>query len=550
MKNILFLTFNFYLFVHVFAQFGDSEPCHHNIHCPSWLNNIYKEKISRAVVKFNVIVNGSGNCRNCTGTLVRQWGIPANDQQPLILTAKHCIEGVDLSSAIFYFNYQSPDCDENSVPLNNRGTRCNIASYRYAVPGGATLVDQSSLPDFALLRLNNPIPPHFMPYYAGWTINPVQLTIGQNFTSIHHPAGDIKKVSRTNSISRLTFRLCLIPLPIYPFCLAYGIITSPFYYKIDFWSYGITEPGSSGCALFNSNERIIGMLAFNFHTQSFCLPTQFDNYSAFDMSWAINKGLRDALNPTNVLIGGCNGTEVECYQGDLRLKGEYFPARDYQPNNVIILRAENNIIAADAAAAGLPGVDSLTIHENADFTFNAGGSVILQPGFVAEMGSNFVAQAGVPCSANRQIPEEPEYISEAEYQALVEKSQQALAELQSYGITHENIMNYIQNSTTSEITNSEQILTQQTEKWLNPNVSELHLYPNPAQEVVKIRYSVVHGNSAKIIIYDMYMRVVEEVQVQEKAGITELNITHLPKGVYLCELQTSAQRLVQKLVKE
>jgi hypothetical protein len=68
--------------------------------------------------------------------------------------------------------------------------------------------------------------------------------------------------------------------------------------------------------------------------------------------------------------------------------------------------------------------------------------------------------------------------------------------------------------------------------------------------VVKIRYSVAHGNSAKIIIYDMYMRVVEEVQVQEKAGITELNITHLPKGVYLCELQTSAQRLVQKLVKE
>lgn len=59
---------------------------------------------------------------------------------------------------------------------------------------GATLIDESFINDIAILRINEPIPPHFKPFYSGWTALPFTSFSGA-FFDIHHAAGDIKKLA-------------------------------------------------------------------------------------------------------------------------------------------------------------------------------------------------------------------------------------------------------------------------------------------------------------------------------------------------------------------
>lgn len=66
-----------------------------------------------------------------------------------------------------------------------------VASARVQVSGGAALLYNNAALDALLLRLNNSAPSGSV--YAGWDSSVVSA--GSNFTVIHHPAGDVKKVS-------------------------------------------------------------------------------------------------------------------------------------------------------------------------------------------------------------------------------------------------------------------------------------------------------------------------------------------------------------------
>ncbi|MDR2968270.1 MAG: serine protease, partial [Tannerellaceae bacterium] len=213
-------------------DYGDSQSCNININCAQgqdWQN----EKNAVAMI----LVNGD---RVCTGSLINTT---ANDNRPLFLTADHCMEGLDaitdnsptLSYWSFYWHYESPDCT-NAQPAVIRST------------SGATLVANNSVSDFALLLLTED-PRNktgVTPYYLGWDRSGSAGTSG---VGIHHPRGDIKKISQTNKIVNNPNQINW----------AFSTLFPNMHWKVTFFN-GLMEGGSSGSPLINNNRQVIGQL--------------------------------------------------------------------------------------------------------------------------------------------------------------------------------------------------------------------------------------------------------------------------------------------------
>lgn len=243
------------------SLFGKSGDCNVNINCDS--NELW-QKLKYSVCK--ITYNGS----LCSGVLVNNTN---QDGKAYLLTANHCIDNfVDASSAIFYFNYESPTCE------NQDGTEDQSIS-------GSTLIASPPFKtlDFTLLELSVDPLPEYKPYYAGWSADIQNPT---STTSIHHPFGDVKKISKSFDGATIS---------------NYGDGYNEFtHWWIDAWDSGTTEDGSSGSPLFNQDGLIIGDLSggdanctFNFN----------DYYQQFSSSWEYFSDstyqLKCWLDPTN-----------------------------------------------------------------------------------------------------------------------------------------------------------------------------------------------------------------------------------------------------------
>jgi PKD repeat protein len=231
--------------------FGDAGSCNNNVNCPEgadWQDD------KRAVA----MILTSGGFRICSGALVNNV---RGDLTPYFLTANHCLGGEE--TWIFMFNYESPSC-------------ANIDGPTWMTVSGSTLRATNSYSDFALLELAEAPPDSYNVYFAGWSAvnSPASSAVG-----IHHPQGDIKKISFDYD----------------------PVVSEGVYWRIVQWDDGTTEPGSSGSPLFDSTtHRIIGQLCCG--TASCSSPTS-DYYGKFSLSW--NYGatpstrLKDWLDPDN-----------------------------------------------------------------------------------------------------------------------------------------------------------------------------------------------------------------------------------------------------------
>jgi hypothetical protein len=247
-----------------------ADECLVNINCPEG-DNWQKEK--RGVVKLLMRIGMSNY--ECSGSLVN------NTHQnciPYILTAFHCGDGAsanNLKQWIFYFGYEASTCNGTTGLLNKTSTGCTlIATDKW--DGYFTTTS-----DFFLIRLNKSVPNSYQPYYNGWTLVDTAATEG---VGIHHPQGDIKKISTftTKLSNHINF---------------WGVVWSS-----TVTNHSITEPGSSGSPLFNSNKEIIGTLTSGL---SFCdKPEGKDVYGKFNIHWDIagetpDKQLKAWLDPNN-----------------------------------------------------------------------------------------------------------------------------------------------------------------------------------------------------------------------------------------------------------
>lgn len=231
------------------ARLNEAGRCNVDVQCSTAM-----DPLRNAVARMSYIDNGTGYL--CTGTLINNTGA---DPTPYFLTANHCIQNQTTASTLqTYWFYQSAYC--NATALSPR---------MHTLRGGAKLLFNSFTPDISLLRLNEPPPAGAM--FAAWDNAPIP--VGDAITGIHHPSGDMQKIS----LGRITdYKNCR------PFD-AQGMTSCSShpngqYYEV-LWHQGITESGSSGSAIF-ANERVAGVLSSG---QSACYaPAGKDTYARLD----------------------------------------------------------------------------------------------------------------------------------------------------------------------------------------------------------------------------------------------------------------------------
>ena len=267
------------------GAFGQSGACEINVNCPVGLP-WQAEKNAVAMI----VVNGNALC---SGSLVNNT---AQDETPYFLTANHCYQAdQNVATWVFYFNYESSDCSgSDEVDNHSVSGSTHKANYGYS--------------DFALLELNSSVPQSYNPYFAGWDHSDDSTAV-TSAVGIHHPAGDIKKISFEND-----------PLS---FGHTFGGAAHEVW-NVTQWDAGVTEGGSSGSPLFDQNHRIIGQL---FGGGSACNGDQVnglgDSYGRFGVSWdgggTPDSRLKDWLDPQNTGVVSLPGYPQTTFNFDVML---------------------------------------------------------------------------------------------------------------------------------------------------------------------------------------------------------------------------------------
>lgn len=203
--------------------FGTSGNCNMNVNCTD--GTPWADQRNGAVM----LVSGSNGF--CSGSLINNT---MEDGKPYVLTANHCYSTP--TSWIFRFNWQAAGC-------SNPGISPSFSSL-----SGAVLRARRTPSDFCLVEItgglvNNSVPTSFNPYFSGWDNTGA---IPTSAVSIHHPDGDIKKISFDDD----------------PLVISQGMGSSePNSTWTLHWDRNTTtEGGSSGSPLFDQNHRIIGQL--------------------------------------------------------------------------------------------------------------------------------------------------------------------------------------------------------------------------------------------------------------------------------------------------
>ena len=278
------------------VEYGSSGSCQVNVNCQEgqeWQN----EKKAVALI----LVNGY---RYCTGSLINTT---ANDNRPLFLTANHCLGGwanndtnydaitkPNLDHYSFWWNYETPGCSNLANEPSHYST------------SGATVVANNPASDFALLSLTEDPKdnPNIKTYYLGWDRSG---NAGTGGVGIHHPCGDVKKIST------------YYDQPISTDYLSSTQNSSSSHWRV-IWNatstnHGTTEGGSSGSALLNNSRKIIGQLHGGYSScYNLYVP---DWYGKFSVSWTGNgavdnrRKLQPWLDPLNtgaIILGGIGST--------------------------------------------------------------------------------------------------------------------------------------------------------------------------------------------------------------------------------------------------
>ena len=246
-----------------YKGYQDAGSCNVNINCSEGKNF---SNVQRSVVRMLIPITNY-EAAWCTGTLINNTN---NDRTPYILSAAHCIEEVRNKSSFsqieFYFNYSYSGCSNvYKEPSYSTLTGCELLAYDQKYGYGDS--------DYMLLKLKNSIPKSFNAYWAGWSRDCIGIP---DCAGIHHPQGDVKKISTVNGK------------------------TQEIGYDENVWDYdthvmvrwkktsngfGITEGGSSGSGLFNSKQELIGTLSGG---ESSCYVSDYnkvDWYGRFDITY-------------------------------------------------------------------------------------------------------------------------------------------------------------------------------------------------------------------------------------------------------------------------
>lgn len=283
-------------------KINESDPCEVNINC-SPVGDAWQDE-KRGVARIYLVEGNQAGW--CSGSLINNT---AQDCKPYFLTALHC--GVSATAANmnqwkFYFRYEAAACTNPTAV----GT---LASY--FVTGCLRIADAAdgggnSGSDFLLVKLgnannentviNNLKSANLNAYWNGWNASTSPSTGG---VSIHHPAGDIKKISTFSGNTVST---------------QWGSATGS-HWRVTWTAnangHGVTEGGSSGSPLFDNTGNIIGTLTGG---SSYCTALSApDQYGKMAFHWTNNgttaiEQLKPWLDPANLNVLVFGGSADPC----------------------------------------------------------------------------------------------------------------------------------------------------------------------------------------------------------------------------------------------
>ncbi|MBE0641020.1 MAG: hypothetical protein IH599_03225, partial [Bacteroidales bacterium] len=214
-----------------------SGSCEVNVNCSPEGDQWQDEK--RGVARVQIKVGSQYFV--CSGSLVNNT---AQDCRPYFLMAEHCgpaVSAADLNLWVFYFDYEGLNCSSTS-PMTTSHTITG-AVKRASAPNNI-----GTRSDMLLLELNQSMPESWQAFYNGWNRSDTAASQG---VGIHHPAGDIKKISRYTS-------------PLTNFLGTHWEV----HWVATTNGHGVTEGGSSGSPIFDASGRIVGTLTGGFSSCS------------------------------------------------------------------------------------------------------------------------------------------------------------------------------------------------------------------------------------------------------------------------------------------
>ncbi len=270
-----------------------SESCEVDVNCS--YGDAWRDQI-RSVARY-YLTSDDGSQYLCTGALVNNT---AQDNTPYFLTAFHCFDAdengyignptAEAASMVLTWNYQATTCGGGvSEPSLEQSGASFRAGYCQS--------------DFVLVELDEVPLCEAEVYYAGWDRNSSAPSGG---VAIHHPGGDLKKISIEDA-----------PLSVSTYLSSkWPCIIDNYHLFVSDWDVGTTEGGSSGCPLFSPAKRIVGQLTGG-KPANVCDHPRYDYFGRFYNSWTgggtSSTRLRDWLDPLGT---GASTLDGQNYTGE------------------------------------------------------------------------------------------------------------------------------------------------------------------------------------------------------------------------------------------
>ena len=190
--------------------------CNIDVNCSTGLSDVVRDSVGKYIY-----TTAGGQSGACTGTMMNT---DPSSFIPYFLTARHCVSSqFETGSMEMFWFFQRTSCGGGQFSMVQQS-------------GGATLLSTAASNDHTMVELRNS-PPNGVGF-AGWSAATVNR--GAGVVGIHHPRGDLKKISFGEVLGFAPFSTG-------------GSINVPSSIEVQ-WSSGTTEPGSSGSGLFASTN--------------------------------------------------------------------------------------------------------------------------------------------------------------------------------------------------------------------------------------------------------------------------------------------------------
>lgn len=489
----------------------------------------------------------------CSGSLINttDWS-----RDPYVLTAAHCGFGAsssDLNQWIFYFNYEAPSCNGTTGPQNQTITGASLKAWDHF--SSIENIDDS---DFYLVLLNSNVPSGYNPYYNGWDRRDVP---GDDGVSIHHPNGDIKKISTYDQMVSSTFW------------------TGKPTHWMNWWietenGRSITQGGSSGSPIFNQDKRIIGDLTGGYASNSCDNPSP-SFYGKIYWSWdkagtSAAFRLKDWLDPIESEDTVCDGIPHEAippecdFDADTTdvMQGDTVYFTDLTINkpqhwkwilegteddtvfvqNPVAIYSDTGWHDVKLVVDNPDGMDSLTMEDYIYVGavaapiagFGSDTSMIEPYGSIDYYDESegepyawlWTFEGGTPSSSEEQNPEQIKYYASGLYDVKLLVTNAGGQD----SILKEDYVNVV---------------------WVgldeNNIMQNVKLYPNPTSGYFMLEIDNVEIQNSNLKIYDLLGEIVDEYENVNNEHRIPVNMVQQNEGIYFIVLELNDTKIVQRI---